>query len=119
MARKKKNNKSVWVALALVAGAVALSGCASSYETPEIPDTASFMTPAEPMLASGKELRVVVFGSDALSGTYRVNADGTIDMGQLGSVKAAGMTAPELEQKIAQILAERGMPDARVSVLVD
>ena len=114
-----KNKKAVWVAFALMAGAVTLSGCASSYQVPEIPDTASFMTQAEPVLASGSQLRVVVFGSESLSGTYRVGADGNIEMGPLGSIHAAGLTAPELEQKIAQVLSERGMQDARVSVLVD
>ena len=114
-----KNKKTVWLALVLMAGAVGLSGCASSYQVPEIPDTASFMAPADPVLTSGKELRVVVFGSESLSGTYRVQKDGKLHLGPLGSMHAAGLTAQELEQRIAQALAERGMPGAQVSVLVD
>ena len=114
-----KNKKTVWLAFVLMAGTAALSGCASSYQVPEIPDTASFMTPSDPVLSSGKELRVVVFGSDSLSGTYRVREDGNVTLGPLGSIHAAGLTAQELEQRIAQALAERGVPNAQVSVLVD
>lgn len=77
------------------------------------------MSPAEPVLSSGKRLRVVVFGSDSLSGTYEIGPDGSMEMGTLGTIHAAGLTVPELEQKIANALAERGMQDARVSVLVD
>jgi len=111
--------KNAWVAALALAGVVALSGCAASLDpVPDIPDTASFISPAPAVLKDGARLRVVVFGSEALSGTYEVR-NGKVRLGALGALEAAGLTAAELEQAIAQRLAERGVENARVSVMVD
>ena len=45
-----------------------------------------------------------VTGSNTESGGYLVNADGTIDMPILGSVKAAGLTKEQLKDNITQLI---------------
>ena len=103
-----------------VAGALALGGCAASVDpVPAIPDTASFLNANVQPLQGGDAVRIVVFGKDDLSRTYTIGGDGRISLGALGSVRAAGLTAPELEQKIALLLAEHGVDNAQVSVLRD
>ena len=115
----RKNENNCLKALMLVA-ALPLAACASSMEpVTDIPDTASFHAPVEQVLSEGANVRVVVFGSDALSAAYHIGRDGKLRLGTLGDVQAAGLTARELEQKIASLLKERGQEDARVSVMVD
>ena len=104
----------------MLAAVLPLAACASSMDPiADIPDTASFHAPAEQVLGQGANVRVVVFGSDALSGSYHIGRDGVLKLGELGGIRAAGLMARELEQKIAALLAERGQRDARVSVMVD
>ena len=111
--------KSVCVLLA-ASGAIFLGGCASSVDPiPAIPDTASFHNPDVHTLKGGDTVRIVVFGKDALSRAYAISEDGTISLGTLGNLRAAGLTVPELEQKIAELLAHHGMENAQVSVLLD
>ena len=108
-----------WAAAACLLAAVAVSGCAMSTDPViDIPDTASFATEKPVVLREGAQVRVVVFGSDTLSGTYAVHG-GKLHLAGLGAIPVAGLTAPEVEQAIVQRLAARGQKDARVSVLID
>ena len=119
MSRNDKNRKNWLWALAAV---LPLAACASSSVEPGaniLEDTTSFHAPVEQVLDAGSSVRIVVFGSDALSGSYHIGRDGTLRLGALGSIQAAGLTAQELEQKIASLLKDRGQQDARVSVMLD
>ena len=116
MNKNKKAFLRVWV----LASVLPLAACASSMDPiADIPDTASFHAPAEQLLSKGADVRVVVFGSDALSGSYHIGQDGVLRMDGLGAIQAAGLTARELEQRITALLVERGQADARVSVMPD
>ncbi len=105
--------------LAPVALAAVLAGC-SSMPTPEtaISDVAAFHSPAEArVLATGERLRLVAFDAEGLSGNYVIAADGRIDLGRFGRLDAAGLTPAQLEEAIAERLAEAGHAEARVSVM--
>lgn len=70
-------------------------------------------------LGAGDQIRVITVGEDALSGQFRVDADGSVDMPVLGPVKAAGRTAAELAADIAAALRTNNQyRDPRVSVEV-
>ena len=104
----------------VVAGSLALGGCAGSVDpVPEAVETVSFHTPTQPLLQSGDSVRIVVFGREDLSRSQIIGEDGQIFLTSLGAVQAAGLTPAELEQKIAEILARRGVQGAQVSVLRD
>ena len=97
-----------------------LGGCASSLDAiPPIADTASFIDTSEQVIKSGDSVRVVVFGHDALSGTYPLDADGMLKLGPLGAIPAKGLTSAQLEQKIATLLSEKGINEPQVSVMID
>jgi polysaccharide export outer membrane protein len=62
-------------------------------------------------------LEIRVFGQDKLTTTARVAADGKITFPMLGEVSADGLTAFELERRMAQLL-ERYFKNPQVSVLI-
>jgi polysaccharide biosynthesis/export protein len=49
-------------------------------------------------------LEIKVFGQDKLTTTARVTADGKITFPMVGEVSVEGLTAPELERKLVQLL---------------
>src|SRR4051812_20466993 len=53
------------------------------------------------MLDSGDKLRVVVFGQDALSNNYTVDAQGAVTLPLIGAVEARGLTTSQLGGAIA------------------
>ncbi len=80
---------------------------------PEVPEAAY-------RLGAGDQVRILVFGEDALSGEYRVNDSGRIAMPLLGSVRAAGTSIAELERAVAGGLKQAGMlrdPSVAVEVM--
>jgi polysaccharide biosynthesis/export protein len=70
-------------------------------------------------LDSGDKLRVVVFGQDALSNTYQVDANGQISMPLIGSVPARGLTTTQLSGAIASRLRQNFIRDPSVAVEVE
>ena len=63
-------------------------------------------------------LEITVFGLPALSQTVRVSEDGSITLSLLGRVEVAGLTAQELEKKLASILDKQFTKEARVTVFI-
>jgi protein involved in polysaccharide export with SLBB domain len=53
-------------------------------------------------LETGDELKIIVFGEDALSGIYQISPNGNITMPLIGAVPAAGRTRAEVERAITQ-----------------
>jgi polysaccharide biosynthesis/export protein len=70
-------------------------------------------------LGSGDRLRIIVFGQDALSNTYSVDAAGHISMPLIGIVGAAGMTTAALEKSIEAKLRGGFLREPKVSVEVE
>ena len=63
-------------------------------------------------LGPGDEVRIGIYGFDALSNTYLVSDAGTISMPLLSTVDAKGKTPAELEATIANLLRERQLANA-------
>ena len=100
----------------------ALVAACSSMPDPEpvISDVSSFQSPAiQRTLAAGDRVKIIVFGSDKVSGDYRLDASGRLALNGYGKVQAAGLTTRQLEEQIAALMASKGIPDARVSVLAE
>jgi polysaccharide export outer membrane protein len=70
-------------------------------------------------LGSGDRLRIIVFGQDALSNTYSVDAAGHISMPLIGIVQAAGMTTAALEKSIEMKLRAGFLREPKVSAEVE
>jgi polysaccharide export outer membrane protein len=70
-------------------------------------------------LANGDRLRVLVFGQEALSNSYAVDAAGQISMPLIGPVVAFGQTPRSLEDAIAQRLRAGFLREPKVSVEVE
>jgi polysaccharide export outer membrane protein len=63
-------------------------------------------------------LEITVFGLPELNQTVRVSEDGSISMSLLGRVEVSGLTAQELEKKLASILDRQYTKEARVTVFI-
>jgi len=63
-------------------------------------------------------LEITVFGLPELNQTVRVSEDGSINMLLIGRVEVSGLTAQELERKLASILDKQYTKDARVTVFI-
>ncbi|MGE0117995.1 MAG: polysaccharide biosynthesis/export family protein [Dongiaceae bacterium] len=105
----------VRVLMAVVALAM-MSACGGPNvaETVTVPD-------AEPYrLDNGDQLRITVFGQDAMTGEYTVDGSGNISMPLLAQVQARGLTAQELEGAIGDRLVSEGLlvsPSINVQIL--
>ncbi len=92
----------------------ALAGCE---DTPPLPKTHAA---AEYRLGPGDQIRIVTYGDERLSGTFRVADNGNIAMPLLGSVPAQGLSADGLAHAIAAELQSRQLlKNASVSVQVE
>jgi polysaccharide export outer membrane protein len=70
-------------------------------------------------LDSGDRLRIVVFGQDALSNNYTVDAQGAVNLPLIGAVGARGLTTARLGNAIAAHLKESYIRDPSVAVEVE
>jgi polysaccharide export outer membrane protein len=70
-------------------------------------------------LDSGDRLRVVVFGQDALSNNYTVDAAGQVTLPLIGVVGARGKTTAQLSGAIAARLRQSYLRDPSVAVEVE
>ena len=70
-------------------------------------------------LDTGDKLRVVVFGQDALSNTYTVDAQGNVTLPLVGAVDARGLTTAQLGGAIAGRLKSGYVRDPSVAVEIE
>ena len=114
----KMINKLLGWAAILVTG-FQLGGCITDYgpvTTDSVPISAYAVAS---QLQSGDELKIIVFGEDALSGIYDVSPNGTISMPLIGSIMAAGRTRAEVEHAITQAYASgKFLQEPKVTVSV-
>jgi protein involved in polysaccharide export with SLBB domain len=113
--------------LALRAGAFALAVCAFSGIT--VADTGGGPEPLRPAigeapapgqttyhLATGDKVHVIVYGEDDLSGDFDVDSNGFVRLPLIGQVKATGLSAHDLEDRIAAALQDGYLQQPRVNV---
>jgi len=81
-----------------IAGVVGCSGPGSGL--PSVPDVDTNIY----TLGPGDQLRIITFGEQQLTGEFRVDAAGEIALPLVGSVRATGLTAKQLEGAVAQTL---------------
>jgi polysaccharide export outer membrane protein len=67
-------------------------------------------------LGTGDKVRVIVYGEDDMGGTFDIDSNGTISLPLIGPVKAAGLSAHQLEAEITTDLAAGYLNDPRVNV---
>lgn len=76
------------------------------------------MQPGSIRLEAGDKIHVTVFGEDKLTGDYQVDTGGFVALPLAGSVKAAGLTGPELERALEQKFKSTYLRNPRVTVEV-
>ena len=69
-------------------------------------------------LTSADKVRIAVFGEDALSGEFVVNAEGKVALPLIGEVQAAGLTVAQLQDAVAQALSQGYLNQPRVTAQV-
>lgn len=85
-----------------VAG-LSLTGCSSVGALTALPPSPA----QEYRLDAGDEIRVFVFGVDAINNNYVVNNQGQISLPLVERIPASGKTIPELESAISQLLLDK------------
>jgi polysaccharide export outer membrane protein len=71
-------------------------------------------------LGVGDQVRIITFGTQQLSGEFRVNDSGNISLPLVGAVPAAGLTPGQLESSIVNTLKTKGLfgnPSVSVEVI--
>jgi protein involved in polysaccharide export with SLBB domain len=67
-------------------------------------------------LSAGDKIKVIVFGEDKLSGEYQLDTAGAVSLPLAGTVEAAGLTKPELEQALTAKLKSEYLRNPKVTV---
>jgi protein involved in polysaccharide export with SLBB domain len=81
-----------------------------------MPLAQSSAAPSEYVLGPGDKLRLTVYGETDLSGEFTIDGSGYARLPLIGQTRAAGYTARQLEQVVANTLARGYMKSPRVSV---
>ena len=90
-----------------------LGGCSPGADLPPIADFKA----QRYLLGSGDQVRVITFGETQLTGDFRIDDQGRVEIRLVGRVQAAGLTTSDLQQSIADRLRTRKLiPDASISV---
>lgn len=108
--------RRVWLLLMLVPVPFFMAGCTpDGSNLPPLTDSPV----AGYHLGPGDQLRVTTFGSDDLSGNFRVSDTGQLELPLVGSFPAAGMTPSAVADEIAAALKDKKvLNDPHVSVEV-
>jgi protein involved in polysaccharide export with SLBB domain len=114
--------RSSWLTLLAVAAfAVLLTSCGATSDlggVQNFADTAALPNTAAIKLEAGDKIHVIVYGEDNITGNYQVDTGGYIALPLAGSVKAAGLTPPELEKTLNTVFGKTSLNHPRVTVEV-
>lgn len=94
---------------------ISSAAIAQESDSPVIADTAST---AKYKLGAGDVIIITVHNHADLSGTFQLDGTGTVSMSLIGTVDAAGLTAPQLETRIVNLLKPDYLVNPRVTVRV-
>ena len=102
----------------------ALAGLAACTSTPEIAPVPVDPVTGQPVkleeqpyrLGPNDKVKITVFRHEDLSGEFTIDGNGYLSMPLIGEVKAAGLTARELEEELERRYADGYLVDPKVSV---
>lgn len=100
----------------ILLAALLSSGCASNFA--KLPKLAAVPSGSY-LLGPGDGLQVTVFGEADLSGPLRVNDSGAVSMPLIGPVQAAGLTVPELQRRLIELLNKKAVKSPDVTVQIN
>ena len=83
-----------------------------------VPVTATASAGYEYKLGSGDKLRLIIFGEPDLSGEFTISGDGVVSLPLIRDVRAAGLTASQLQANVENAFKEGYLKDPRVSIEV-
>ena len=112
--RGKSGGAALLLAAALVMAIAPAGTAGKALQTPQ----ESPIQVIDYKIGSKDLLEVKVFELPELNQTVRVSEDGSISLALLGKVDVAGLTAQELEKKLAEILDAKYTKGAHVSVFI-
>lgn len=102
--------------------ALVMAGCsvAADPQISNVADTRAALRSSygQYVLRPNDQLRVQVYNEESISGDYQVDSSGFISIPLAGRVRAAGLTAAQLERAIASQLNRGVIKDPRVNVQV-
>ncbi len=111
--------KRVCAWVVVLAIGVQLGGCLTDYgpvTTDSVPMAPSNVASR---LQSGDQVKVIVFGEDALSGIYEISPAGTITMPLVGTVTAVGRTTSDLARTLTRAyVTGKFLAEPKISVSV-
>ncbi|MGO3932733.1 polysaccharide biosynthesis/export family protein [Rhodopseudomonas pseudopalustris] len=106
-------------------GALALGGCMRRPAPVAVVQPMAYAPPSsvavspDYLLGAGDRLRVVVYGQDALTNTYAIDASGSIALPLIGRVPASGRSASGLAGEIAARLRGGFIREPSVAVQIE
>jgi len=116
--QEKRMTGPVWrgakmsrVVMAILLAACAAYGSSGSQETQTLPVN-------DYRIGAKDLLQIAVFELPELNQTVRVSEDGSITLSLLGKVEVAGLTAQELEKRLATLLNQQFTKGAHVTVFI-
>ena len=99
---------------AFVVFGVAAINCAAQETTA----SASVDAAAQYRLGGGDTIHMNVYGETDLSGDFKVTGDGKLSLPLIGEVPAAGLTVPELQDKIQTAYMQGFLKDPKINIEV-
>jgi len=117
-------HRTAFLPTRLLMGVMCLSvlGCARhpTFESaPKTDQTATIeATAVSPRLQAGEKIRVTVYNEASLSGDYQIDPSGFVSLPLAGSVKAEGLTRPELERELTSNFRNQYLRNPKVTVSV-
>src|SRR6266550_4726175 len=112
----KIDMKTLTASACVVAILGILSASAAAQTAPE---AAPANRPSDYVVGASDVLKITVFDEPTMSGTYRVDTDGSVQYPMLGHVAVAGRRVRDIEQMIKTRLEDGYIRRAQVSVDVD
>ena len=109
--------------LAVCVAALFVTACQSTpapapTPTQDASTSTTTRTVTEYTLSSGDQVKITVFGQTDLSGQFDVDGAGTISMPLIGQVNVDGLTVPQLETRISDMLSDGYLINPQVSAEV-
>jgi polysaccharide export outer membrane protein len=103
--------------IAVLMGAIMLSGCYTDYGPVELAKDPP-AAPSARTVQAGDRLKVTVYGEDGLNGVYDVDPAGSLTLPLAGTIRAAGRSRAELQREITARYRKSYLQDPQVSVEV-